>query len=536
MKPFIHVLLLVIPIVTEAEDISSKVFPAARVEAYSEGNGILGVLHPENFFWEVRSPPLDQRILPRAFGRFQQALLRLPDFANEYPKNPDQMDLQEIDAITVSISSANTTLAHGIDESYTIQLDDSTEGIKIAAETAFGVLHALETLAQLFEFGWLEDGKPLCVIHDFPLFLSDAPTYPFRGLLIDTSRHYLPMNLILANLDAMAMNKMNVLHWHIVDDTSFPYQMDTMPEVAEKGAFHPKLIYSRKDIELVMEEAYLRGIRVIPEVDMPGHTAAIAKSHPELMTTCSTALAPMNPTVDELFDFVREVYSNVNNLFRDEMVHVGGDEVNFACWENSTSVKHWMDEHGMKTTVELYEYFETRLLKIVQDFDKAPIVWQEVFNLNLTVTPNTIVDVWKGFDVKTIEAAVAQNFRVVLSGCWYLDHLGQTWQDFYECDPSNFTGAQDLMIGGHASMWGEHVDAGNFMSRVWPRASSVAEKLWTGTQASAKSTLFDRMTRFRCWMTQQGIPAEPARTGHCPHELPYVPPDRPQCNSEVSAF
>ena len=112
---------------------------------------------------------------------------------------------------------------------------------------------------------------------------QDEPSFEYRGLLIDTSRHYLPLNLILANLDAMSMNKMNVLHWHLTDSQSFPFKTNSIPEVADKGAFHPKMVYTTSDIENIVNEAYLRGIRVIPEIDMPGHTQAIAKSHPELM-------------------------------------------------------------------------------------------------------------------------------------------------------------------------------------------------------------------------------------------------------------
>ena len=157
------------------------------------------------------------------------------------------------------------------------------------ARTVFGVVRGLETLGQLLQFGWMSNkkdddtGGPIFVIHGIPLSIKDGPSFEYRGLLIDTSRHYLPLNLILDNLDAMSMNKMNVLHWHLTDSQSFPYKTKSSPEVAAKGAFHPKLVYTTSDIQSVVHEAYLRGIRVVPEVDMPGHTQSIAKSHPELM-------------------------------------------------------------------------------------------------------------------------------------------------------------------------------------------------------------------------------------------------------------
>ena len=115
-------------------------------------------------------------------------------------------------------------------------------------------------------------------------------------------------------------------------------------------------------------------------------------------------------------------------------------------------------------------------------------------------------------------------YNVILSGCWYLDHLDQTWESFYRCDPSNFTSTRkDLLLGGHASMWAEHVDASNFMSRVWPRASAAAERLWTGNITGQPSkTIQERIHNFRCRMVQFGFDAGPTRPGSCPTEVPYL--------------
>ncbi|KAL3920218.1 MAG: hypothetical protein SGILL_003369 [Bacillariaceae sp.] len=408
--------------------------------------------------------------------------------------------------------------------------------IVIQSKTVFGALHGLETLGQLLEFGWLStqssNSRPLSTtslpatfcIREIPLYISDAPSYPYRGLMIDTSRHYLPLNLILDNLDAMAMNKLNILHWHLTDRQSFPFATKSYPELAEKGAYHPKRIYTVQDVKQVIEEAYLRGIRVIPEIDMPGHTNAIANSHPEVMAHCPDPGEPMNPTIPETYEFVKTIYQDLKDSFDDEFVHVGGDEVWMSeqCWLNDTRIGAWMKEHNMNETVQLYEYFETRLLKIVEDLDKTPVVWQEVFNLNLTITPNTVVDVWKGFDRYTIQNATNQNYRVILSGCWYLDHLGDTWETYYKCDPRNYTGNKELMLGGHASMWGEHVDASNYISRVWPRASAAAERLWTGDVTKAAKNVAERIHNFRCHMVLQGFAAGPTAPGSCPKEVPYI--------------
>ena len=248
------------------------------------------------------------------------------------------------------------------------------------------------------------------------------------------------------------------------------------------------------------------------------------------MSHCPTPSQPVDPTNPDVYTFVETIYDDLKDLFVDSMVHVGGDEVNFECWTKSKTIAAWMKDHNMTEPVELYEYFETRLLQIVNKKNRSPIVWQEVFNLNLTISNDTIVDVWKGFDQKTMEQAMNQSYRVILSGCWYLDHLGDTWETYYKCDPNNFTSTNpDLMIGGHASMWGEHVDASNFMSRVWPRASSMAERLWTGDVSTAKKNVNDRIHNFRCHMVQQGVAAGPIGPGFCPHEVPYLGEDDKDC-------
>mmetsp|Transcript_54492 Transcript_54492/g.132264 ORF Transcript_54492/g.132264 Transcript_54492/m.132264 type:complete len:434 (+) Transcript_54492:1109-2410(+) len=381
---------------------------------------------------------------------------------------------------------------------------------------------------------------PVYVIRDIPLTVSDRPSYKYRGLMVDTARHYLPVDLILDNIDAMAMNKLNVFHWHITDSQSFPLRTKTFPELATKGAYHPKRIYTPENVTYVVEYARRRGIRVIPEIDMPGHSSAIAKSHPEVMSYCPTPKEPMNPTVDETYEFIQKIYNDLDEMFPDDFVHVGGDEVwmSESCWLNSPSISKWMIDHGMNNkTVLLYEYFETKLLNIVgggrrgqggknlvRNRNKVPIVWQEVFNLNLTIPPQTIIDVWKGFDRDTLSNATKAGYNVILSGCWYLDHLDQTWESFYNCDPSNFTSPRkDLLLGGHASMWAEHVDASNFMSRVWPRASAAAERLWTGNVTGQPSkTIRERIHSFRCRMIQLGFDAGPTRPGICPTEVPYL--------------
>ncbi len=156
---------------------------------------------------------------------------------------------------------------------------DGAAGV-IEAQTVWGALRGLETFSQLV----YADAKNQLLINETEI--EDGPRYRYRGLLLDTARHYLPKKILLANLDAMAYNKLNAFHWHLVDDQSFPFVSQKYPTIHQKGAYTPKHVYTPADVQEVIEYARMRGIRVIPEMDTPGHTHAMARAYPELLTPC----------------------------------------------------------------------------------------------------------------------------------------------------------------------------------------------------------------------------------------------------------
>ena len=550
-----------------AEDVTSspRLFPAAKQEQYDSQTHTLRTLQRfdrmkfvlRGELYEgasVANAPIkddDDPVLVAATKRFMKYIKKdLPDYAEEYyPVNPQKQTLNPVHEIHLVITAATGSKNHSHhplpstteEESYQIQVDlEANSNIEVQAKTVFGIVRGLESLAQLFEFGWTDtepntkkaDKFPVHIIRSTPLFVADVPTYPYRGLMIDTARHYLPLSLILDNLNVMTMNKFNVLHWHMTDSQSWPFQSTTYPELSAKGAWSPHAVYSHTDVQTVIHEAYLRGIRVIPEFDLPGHSQILVKSHPELMSNCGGAKGePLNPTLPEVYDFVGALYQEVAALFPDSFMHIGGDEVNLDCWKQDPAISGWGAAHGMATANELLNYFESILTDIVASCDKTPIAWQELLNEGVDLPPGTVIDVWKGFDTKTIENATKRNYPVIISGCWYLDHLGDNWKKYYDCEPLAFNGTQaqkDLIMGGHASMWGEHVDATNFMARVWPRASAVAERLWSGSLPQAyhdvlSKTITERIVSFRCFMMLRGVSAQPIQPGACRHEQPFHP-------------
>ncbi|XP_061720441.1 beta-hexosaminidase subunit beta-like [Cydia pomonella] len=261
---------------------------------------------------------------------------------------------------------------YGMDESYNLTISEVST---LKSDSIWGILRGLQTVLHSFYFS--NDYKRILVnateIYDFP-------RYSHRGLLLDTSRHYISLQNILLTLDAMEMNKMNVFHWHIIDDDSFPYQSKKFPELSEHGAYYPTMVYSKADIVLVLKYARERGIRVVPEFDVPGHTVSWGASHPELVLTCedqwnqSTTSAALNPILNSTYELLGDLIKEVQDLFPDKYFHVGGDEVNTKCWENDSTIQVYLKEHNM-TVTELFPMFIDRLFRLIGSRSQ-PIVWE----------------------------------------------------------------------------------------------------------------------------------------------------------------
>ncbi|XP_062858077.1 beta-hexosaminidase subunit alpha isoform X1 [Trichomycterus rosablanca] len=415
----------------------------------------------------------------------------------------------------------------GSDESYSLSV--SAFQAVIRAESVWGALRGLESFSQLV----YQDDYDAYYVNKTEI--EDFPRFPFRGLLLDTSRHYLPLNAIIKTLDAMAYNKLNVFHWHIVDDPSFPYQSFTYPDLSDKGAFHPVThIYTQKDVKKVIAHARLRGIRVVPEFDSPGHTKSWGKGQPDVLTPCyqgdvpSGSFGPVNPILDSTFKFMTNLFEEVNSVFPDSHVHIGGDEVNFHCWDSNPNVRAFMKKKGFhKDYTRLESYYMENIMNITATLNKTAIVWQDVFDYHEKIPKNTILEIWKGVPAAyraEMSKMTKAGHRVLLSAPWYINHIsyGQDWRQAYTVQPRNFSGTDEqkqLVIGGEVCMWGEYVDATNLHPRLWPRSSAAAERLWSDEeQTTSVDQAFPRLQDFRCKLIRRGIKAEPLFVGHCKYE------------------
>lgn len=488
-----------------------------------------------------------ERILTLARERFEKFLRVVP--SHDYGDDGGAEDAATtlLRGIRITLSSTNATLAFGVDESYNLTADCGSKNyIDIEAATVYGSLYAIETLKQLLNFSHYKvnnksneherspgaatepRGDALFAIPS-PLSVRDAPEYGYRGLLIDTARHYLNLEtVLLPNLYVMASLKLNALHWHLTDRESFAWQSRRHPELAEQGKLCDNCVYTDDDVRTIVQTAADLGIRVVVEVDLPGHAKVVGKSHPELMSHCSGQAGDViDPTNNDTLRLVRDVYEELGEIFPDSWMHVGADEVKVDCWKEDPKIQAWIRENGLSTTTQLLSRFVNQLVDIVAtDLGRRPIIWEDPFVSGVQLeNKDIIIDCWQMWRMaSSVQEPLKAGFDILVSGCWYLDHLDQDWWKFYGCNPRGFVTSQadkEKILGGHASMWGEKVDDKNFFERVYPRASSMAEVLWAGgapTQQINKQSVANRLDAFRCYLvTQFGIPASPIKegTGHC---------------------
>jgi hexosaminidase len=380
----------------------------------------------------------------------------------------------------------------GEDESY--QLDISPDGARLKAATVAGALHGLETLAQLVGPG--AEGFQVAAIH-----IEDSPRFPWRGLMLDVSRHWMPLEVVERNLDAMAAVKLNVFHWHLSDDQGFRAESRRFPRLQQLGS--DGNFYTQADIRHVVAYARDRGIRVVPEFDMPGHTNSWLAGYPELASapgpysigrTWGVYDPTMDPTREETYEFLDAFLGEMTQLFPDPYFHIGGDEVNGKQWSQSAAIQAFAKEHKLEGTRDLQVYFNQRIQKLLQKYGKIMVGWDEVLHPDLPA--DTVVQSWRG--QASLAEAASQGYRGILSAGYYLDHLSPA-RYHYGIDPLA-DAAQTLtpeqasrILGGEACMWAEYVSAETVDSRIWPRAAAIAERLWSPKEVADVDSMYARM-------------------------------------------
>jgi len=377
------------------------------------------------------------------------------------------------------------------DETYSLSVTSSK--IVLRAHTIFGAFHGLETIQQLVQ---AEDGHYILPAVE----INDSPRFPWRGFMLDVSRHFMPLPVIYRTLDGMAAVKLNVFHWHLTDDQGFRIESKRFPLLTAKGS--DGLFYTQDQVRDVIAYASARGIRVVPEFDIPGHVTSWLVGMPqlgsvqrpyEISRTFGIWDGALDPTRDSTYKFLDAFIGEMGALFPDDYLHFGGDESNGADWKANPSIVAFMQSHNMKSTDELQTYFSTRLLELVHQHHKQMVGWDEI------LTPGTpkdaVIQSWRG--VESLAVAAKQGNRGILSAPYYLDGM-KTAESMYLDDPipDNTTltpDQQKLILGGEVCMWAEQITAQTVDSRVWPRTAALAERFWSPRQTRDVPDMYRRL-------------------------------------------
>lgn len=377
------------------------------------------------------------------------------------------------------------------DESYKLVV--TPEAVHLSAANPLGILHGLQTFLQLVRITPSGFSAPAVTIRDWPRFA-------WRGLMIDSSRHFIPLNIIKQNLNAMEAVKMNVFHWHLSDDQGFRAQSKVYPLLQEKGS--DGFYYTQAQMRDIIEYAHDRGIIVVPEFDMPAHTASWFPGYPQLASakgpfhiirTWGVHDPVMDPTRQSTYTFVNRFIGEMAKLFPGPYFHTGGDENNGKEWKANPRIQAFMRAHDLNTTAQLQTYFTERVQKIVAAHGKTMVGWDEV--LQPKTPKSVIIQSWRG--QASLAKAASLGYRAILSAGYYLD-LNQSAKQHYLVDPmsgaTNLTQKQkNNILGGEAAMWTEHVNRENIDCRIWPRAAAIAERLWSPEEIRNVPSMYRRL-------------------------------------------
>ena len=388
-------------------------------------------------------------------------------------------------------------------ESYRLDINDKQA--KLTAETVVGVLRGLETFLQLLDSD--RDGYYLPAVT-----IQDQPRFPWRGLLIDIGRHFEPMEVLKRNIDAMAAVKLNVLHWHITEDQGFRVESKKFPKLHTMGS--DGLYYTQDQVREVIAYARERGIRVMPEFDIPGHSTSWLVGHPEL----GSAPGPytierrpgifepaLDPTREEVYKFLDTFLGEMAALFPDAYLHIGGDENEGKQWDRNPKIQAFMKDKGIKDNHALQAYFNQRLLKILQKHGKKMIGWDEILQPELP--KDVVIHSWRG--TKALADAAKKGYDGILSNGYYIDLIFPASQH-YVPDPlpadSDLTPEQAKhVLGGEATMWGEWVTPETIDSRIWPRTAAIAERLWSPRNVTDINEMYRRLAVISTQLEELGL-------------------------------
>ncbi|KAA2215769.1 beta-N-acetylhexosaminidase [Maribacter flavus] len=418
----------------------------------------------------------------------------------------EQAGVQENTNLIVEITTSSQPNI-GVDESYVLKVTENK--INLKANTTMGALKGFQTLNQIVKVD--SNGYFIPVLE-----INDAPRFKWRGMMVDVARHFLPIELLRKNIDAMAMVKLNVLHLHLSDDEGFRVESKLFPKLHENGSYGN--YYTQSQLKELVKYASDRGILIVPEFDLPGHTRSWFAAYPELASApgpykpgprfifdenasrqelgeaVKSAPTPtIDPSREEVYTFLDQLFGEMVTIFTAPYFHIGADENNGAAWRNNPDIVRFMKRNKLADTHELHSYFVNRLYEIVKKHGRTMIAWQEAFSKSLP--KDVMVQAWipEGAPMEAVppkEIAESGN-SVLISTGFYLDLFLPSHVHY--SNPEYLSDVHDNVLGGEAALWSELVDVNSFENRAWPRAAAIAERLWSPVSITDINNMYNRL-------------------------------------------
>jgi len=394
--------------------------------------------------------------------------------------------------LVIDVEGAGEAI-QSVDENESYSLTITTSGAKLQAATVVGAMRGLQTLLQLLQIEPTGYFLPSVQI-------EDTPRFRWRGLMIDCGRHFEPVEVIKRTLDGMAAVKLNVFHWHLTEDQGFRIESKLFPKLTGMGS--DGLFYTQDQAREIVAYARERGIRVVPEFDMPGHTKSWFVGYPELASAPGPYTirrefgvedAAMDPTRESTYMFIDSFIGEMAQIFPDPYMHIGGDESDGVQWRANPKIQDFMRAHTLKDDAALQAYFNQHLLKILEKHGKHMVGWDEV--LNPALPKDVVIQSWRG--AKSLSDAAKQGYQGILSQPYYLDGM-KSAKEHYLSDPlpssADLTPEQrKFVLGGEVCMWGEHLDSLSIDSRIWPRSAAIAERFWSPESVNDVDDMYRRL-------------------------------------------
>lgn len=454
----------------------------------------------------------------------------LADYMERYLGIPLQVELPKSGKSRKKLSSAVETILSKLGDQPCIILKNQKNGeipggyqleitpvggVRIEGNDEAGVFYGVQTLIQLLP-------TRAGVLPILPtLKIIDYPRFPYRGMHLDVVRHFFPVDFIKKYIDYLALHKLNYFHWHLTDDQAWRVEMKCRPELTEKGSIREGEIfglypgkyqplpyggyYTHEDVHEIVRYAAERHITVIPEIDIPGHCMAVLATYPQFSTTpnepkkaaltwgifnkFNNVLAPK----PEVFDFLKDVFSELCDLFPGQYIHVGGDECAKCWWQESEETQQFMREHELKDEKALQSYFIHYVREVVNAKSKTLIGWDEI--LEGGISEDCIVMNWRRPEFG--KKAVRTNHRTIFTcSAWSYFNLKESRiqseiaprgplslekvYEFQIVPDSLTTEQQELVWGAQGCLWTEYIPTTwKAEFAIFPRMSALAENVWS---------------------------------------------------------